>query len=87
MPDLGFITDRVDANVAEPSDAPGVEPSETDPFASDRLPPSGANLRNTTSLARCLVRTFHPWRSRRVRETAAASARVLTPSLVSRLCT
>ena len=51
MPNLGFITDRVDANVAEPSDAPGVEPSETDPFASDRLPPSGANPRNTTSLS------------------------------------
>jgi hypothetical protein len=51
MPNLGFIIDRVDANVAEPSDAPSVEPSETDPFASDRLPPSGANLRNTTSLS------------------------------------
>jgi hypothetical protein len=51
MPNLGFTADRVDANVAEPGDAPGVEPSETDSFASDRLPPSGANPRNTTSLS------------------------------------
>ncbi|MBB5165291.1 hypothetical protein HNP02_005265 [Mycobacterium sp. AZCC_0083] len=51
MRNLGVVTDRVDANVAEPGDAPCVEPSETDPFASDRLPPSGANPRNTTSLS------------------------------------
>jgi hypothetical protein len=51
MPDLEFITDRVDTTVVEPSDGPGVQPCETDPFASDRLPPSGANSRSTTSLS------------------------------------
>jgi len=50
-PNLDFVTDRVDTKVAEPTDTPGVEPTETDPFASDRLPPSGANSRNTTSLS------------------------------------
>jgi hypothetical protein len=51
MPDLDISTDQVDTKAAEPSDGPGVESSKTDPFASDRLPASGANPRNTTSLS------------------------------------
>jgi hypothetical protein len=47
----GFIADRVDANVAEPSDAPGIAPGKADLFASDRLAPPMANLWNTTSLS------------------------------------
>ncbi|MDT5202076.1 MAG: hypothetical protein QOH34_3598 [Mycobacterium sp.] len=104
MPNPGFVTDRVDATVVEPSDAPGVEPSETDSLASDRLTPSGANPRNTTSLSvlatpsymdhqsqfslgQGLVLACVPGSIRMVRERAAASVRVLTPSLVNRLCT
>jgi hypothetical protein len=52
MPNPGFVTDRIDTNVVEPGDAPGVEPSEASSVASDRLPPSGANPRSTTSLSR-----------------------------------
>jgi hypothetical protein len=42
----------------EPSDATGVEPSEADPFASDRLPVSRANPRNTTSLSASAMRSY-----------------------------
>jgi hypothetical protein len=104
MPNPGFVTDRVDATVVEPSDATRVERSEGDSFASDRLTPSGANPRNTTSLSvlatpsymdhqsqfsldQGLVLTCVPGSIRTVRERAAASVRVLTPSLVNRLCT
>jgi hypothetical protein len=42
---------RVGVTGVEPSDATGVDSGEADPFASDRLPVSGANRRNTTSLS------------------------------------
>jgi hypothetical protein len=58
MPNPGCSTDRVDLNVAEPTDVPGVEPSETGSLASDRLPPSGANPRNTTSLSVSAMPTY-----------------------------
>jgi hypothetical protein len=46
----GFITQRVEVSDVDPREATGVQPSEADPFASDRVPVSGANLKNTTSL-------------------------------------
>jgi hypothetical protein len=51
MPNPDLLTDRVDSNVVEASDAPDVEPSEADSFASDRLLRSEAKSRNTTSLS------------------------------------
>ena len=57
IPNPGFTTDRVDATGVDASDpfdrvdATSVDPSEADPFASDRLPWSRANPKNTTSLS------------------------------------
>src|SRR5258705_535136 len=50
---------RVDVTGLEPSDATGVEPSEDDPFASNRLPVSRANPRTTTSLSASATRVVH----------------------------
>jgi hypothetical protein len=58
IPTPGFITDPVGVTGVEPSDSTCVEPSEADPFASDRLPVSRANPRNITSLSASATRSY-----------------------------
>jgi hypothetical protein len=95
IPDPGFITDRAGVT--------GADSGEAEPFASDRRPGCRANPRNTTSLSASATRSYMDRQSQfwidpglvlaftlgvvDGRDSAAASARVLTPSLVNRLCT
>jgi hypothetical protein len=58
IPNPGFITDRVDVTGVEPSGATGVDPSEADPFASDRRPGYRATPKDTSSLWDSATRSY-----------------------------
>jgi len=58
IPTPDFSTDRVDVTDVEPSDATGVDPSEADPFVSDRLFGYGANPKAIISLWNSATRSY-----------------------------